>query len=264
MTPIKKWIPLTLKAVGVLAFWLLLWWLAARRVGIDLILPSPRSVGNELLRLLQSKDFWLIACTSLLRMLWGILVALILGVLLAYLLSVSRLLKALLSPALSAVKATPVASFIILALLWLDGNVIPVFITALIVVPIVYANVSEGIASVDKGLIEVARIYRFSMKKRLLRLYIPSIAPYFLAACRSAIGMAWKAGMAAEILATPPHSIGRELYFAKTGLESATVFAWSLVVIVLSLIIERLFLTGLERLGHKFHWLTKGDAHADT
>lgn len=257
----KKIAAATLKILAVAAFWIALWWLAARRIGIDFLLPSPQSVGRELLRMLPDPSFWLTTVTSLLRMIWGILVSLILGTLLAYLLSVSRLLRALLAPVIGAVKATPVASFIILALLWLDRDILPVFITVLIVVPIVSANVLEGISSVDRNLREVATVYRFPMGKRLLRLYVPSVAPYFLAACRSSIGMAWKAGMAAEILATPQNSIGTELYFAKTYFETPTLFAWSLVVILLSLLIEKLFMLGLERVGARFRWLVKGETN---
>lgn len=260
----KKIAVTTLKVLAVAAFWVGIWWLAAIRVGVDFLLPSPTAVGKELIRLLPDSSFWLITATSLLRMIWGILVSLILGTLLAYLLSVSRVLNALLSPVIGAIKATPVASFIILALLWLDRDILPVFITILIVVPIVSANVLEGIRSVDRELCEVATVYHFSMKKKLFRLYVPSVAPYFLAACRSSIGMAWKAGMAAEILATPQNSIGTELYFAKTYFETPTLFAWSLIVIVLSLIIEKLFLLGLEKLGTRFHWLTKGGSDAQT
>lgn len=175
----------------------------------------------------------------------------------------SPILRALFSPILTAVKSTPVASFIILAALWFELNVIPVFITTLIVVPIVHANVTEGIHSVDKNLVEVSTVYRFSVGKKILRLYVPSIAPYFMAASKSSLGMAWKAGIAAEVLAIPEHSIGKELYFSKTYLESDALFAWTLIVILLSLIIEKVFVYGLSRIGAHFRILPQGGHHAD-
>ena len=200
---------------------------------------------------------------SLLRVLWGILISWILGTLLAYLLHVSRVLNALVSPLITAIKATPVASFIILALLWFDRGVLPVFITALIVIPIVWANVTQGINSVDKNLTEVASMYRFSVRKKIFRLYVPSVAPYFMAACKSSLGMAWKAGIAAEVLATPEHSIGVELYYSKTYMEHTTLFAWTLVVVLLSVIIEKLLVYGLERMGRGLHVFPKGGSHAE-
>ena len=262
------------KLILALAFWLFVWFLVSSRIGSELIFPSPKAVFRELGLLMTNRSeslirygvqesFWLITAISLLRVLWGVLISIILGTLLAYLTSVSRLLNTLLTPALSAIKATPVASFIILAMLWFEKTDLPVFITALIVIPIVWANVSEGIRSVDVGLRQVAQIYRFSFFKKLFRLYVPSVAPYFLAACQSSLGMAWKAGVAAEILAVPEHAIGSEIFFSKQYMLPETLFAWSLVVIVLSLIIEKLFVFLLKRLGRRFRLMPKGGNHAE-
>ena len=258
----KFWIT-TLKILFVILFWVGVWCLLSYRIGSDFLFPAPLTVWQTLCGLVTEKSFWLITCTSVLRIVWGILVSLIAGTALAYLTTHSGLLHMLLSPAISAVKSTPVASFIILALLWLDRDVLPVFITSLIVIPIVWANVTEGIRGIDRNLIDVAELYRFSIAKKLHRLYIPSVAPYFMAACKSSLGMAWKAGIAAEILATPNHSIGKELYYSKTYLETPTLFAWTLVVILLSLIIEKLFVYGLEKLAHRLHILPKGDKYAE-
>ena len=244
-----------------LLFWGLIWIIVARRVGNDFLLPSPSDVGKELWHLLFEKSFWLTTLTSLLRVLWGITISWILGTLLAYLTCTSRLLDTLLSPAISAVKSTPVASFIILALLWMERMTLPVFITVLIVIPIVWANVSEGIREIDGGLREVTVVYRFSVWQRFSRLYVPSVLPYFMAACKSSLGLAWKAGIAAEILATPDHSIGKELYFSKTYLETPTLFAWTLVVILLSLFIEKLLVYALEQLSLRLHMTPKGANH---
>ena len=114
------------------------------------------------------------------------------------------------------------------------------------------ANVGEGIRSVNKGLIEVAKVYKLSPAKKLFKLYIPSVLPYFVAACRSSLGMAWKASVAAEVLAPSRNSIGEELYLSKTWLDSPSVFAWTLVTIVLSVIIEKLVILLLDRLTK--HW----------
>ena len=221
-----------------LLFWGLIWVIVSHRVGNDFLFPSPADVSLELWHLLFEKSFWLTTLTSLLRVLWGIAISWILGTLLAYLTCTFRLLDVLLSPAIAAVKSTPVASFIILALLWMERQTLPVFITALIVIPIVWANVSEGIRSVDPNLREVASIYRFSIRKRVFRLYLPSIAPYFLAACQSALGMAWKASVAAEILAVPQYSIGTEIYHTKYYFEIPELFAWTATVVTLSLLME--------------------------
>ena len=244
----------------VIIFWLAVWVLISIQVNSELLFPSPISVANALCSLALTTDFWLSALYSLLRVVVGILISLMLGTLLAIATEKISFLRELLSPILGVVKATPVASFIILAMLWLNKSSLPIFITSLIVVPIVWSNVSEGIRSVDKSLIEVSEVYKLSFFDKLKKLYMPSVAPFFMAACRSSLGMAWKAGISAEVLSTPKNAIGTELYFAKTYLETPSLFAWTAMVIIMSIIIEKLFVNGLERLGSKLHVIPKGGA----
>ncbi|MBO4979819.1 MAG: ABC transporter permease subunit [Clostridia bacterium] len=245
----------TLKSLGgtllVLAFWLALWWLGAIRMGRELLLPSPLTVLERLLELALTADFWLIVLRSILRVVCGILLALISGVLLALLTSNIPFLRRLFYPLLSVIKATPVASFVILALLWLGSSALPVFISMLIVLPVVWAAVSDGIDAFDKDLTEVCRVFSFPFGKRLRLLYLPTVTPYFLSACKTSIGMAWKAGVAAEILAVSPVSIGKQLYEAKIYLETPDLFAWTLVVVLLSLIIEKLVTLSFRALGKR-------------
>ncbi len=259
----KKILFTVLKTVGVALFWIAVWCLVSFRVNSELLFPTPTSVIKALGELAVTAEFWATAGTSLLRIVVGIVVSLVVGTLLAVITEHSKILNALLSPVLAVVKSTPVASFIILALLWIKRDTLPLFITALIVVPIVWSNVSEGIRSVDKSLIEVSRIYKFTPSKKLFKLYVPSVAPFFMAACRSSLGMAWKAGISAEVLSTPKNAIGTELYFSKTYLETPALFAWTLVVIVLSIIIEKLFVWGLEALARKLRVVRKGADNAE-
>ncbi len=247
-----------LKLTGVSAFWLLIWILVSFRLDSELLFPSPLSVARALCELAVTKEFWLTALYSLLRVLLGIFISLAAGSLLAFLTEKSKALNALLSPLLTVIKATPVASFIILALLWINRQTLPLYITALIVIPIVWSNVAEGIRSVDKSLVEVTKIYKFGKKDTLLKLYIPSVAPFFMAACKSSLGMAWKAGISAEVLSTPKNAIGTELYFSKTYLETPSLFAWTLVVIVLSVIIEKLLVRALEAIGRHMGVIPEG------
>ncbi len=254
----KKTAERILGATGSLVFWLAVWFLISFRVNSELLFPSPSAVLKALGALAVTSEFWISSLYSLLRVTCGIVISLVTGTLLAVLTEKIKFLRALLSPILGVIKATPVASFIILALLWLERGILPLFITALIVVPIVWSNVSEGLGSVDKNLLEVARVYRFSRFDMLKKLYAPSVAPFFMAACRSSLGMAWKAGISAEVLSTPQNAIGTELYLSKTYLETPTLFAWTAVIVVLSVIIEKLFVGGLERLGKRLRLMPKG------
>ena len=258
---IKKLALTVTKFLGVTLFWFAVWALVSFRINSKLLFPDPLSVLDALCDLAITSEFWVTTAYSLIRVVSGILISIFLGSFLAIITERSSIMRAILSPALGVIKSTPVASFIILALLWIDRNTLPLYITALIVVPIVWSNVSEGIRSVDKELVEVTRIYKFSLFKRVFNLYIPSVAPFFIAACRSSLGMAWKAGISAEVLSTPKYAIGTELYISKTYLETPTLFAWSAVIIILSIIIEKLFVWGISLYGKKLRILPKGDSY---
>ncbi|NCB05647.1 MAG: ABC transporter permease subunit [Clostridia bacterium] len=183
----------------------------------------------------------------------GFLAGIVLGTILAAATSVSRWADLLLSPAIKVVRATPVASFIILVLLWVESGRVPGIMSALMVLPVVWGNVSAGIAKTDPLLLEAASFYRFGAGKKLRLLYIPSVLPYFFSGCSTALGLAWKSGVAAEVLCLPSLAVGTKLYYAKIYLETPSLFAWTAVVILLSYLLERAFLAlcNLLRRNHK-------------
>ena len=231
-----------LRTLSALLFWLAVWALLARRIDRELLLPGPARVLGTLLALGKTAEFWRCVLTSLGRVLAGFLLGCALGVLLAALTEFSPLARTLIAPLMGLVKSTPVASFIILALLWLGRDVLPLFITALMVLPVVWANVSAGIAGRDRQLLEMAQVYRLSRGRVFLSITVPTVRPHFRAAIRSALGMGWKAGIAAEVLTVPKLSIGRMIYESKLYLETPELFAWTLTVVLLSLLLERLLL----------------------
>ena len=236
-----------LLSLAVLLFWLGVWVLASALVRQELLLPSPLQVLRRFLALAGTAAFWLTVGTSILRVLTGIVSAVVLGTLLAFLTESSALCKALFSPVMVLVKSTPVASFIILALIWLGRGILPAFISALMVLPVVWANVSAGIAGRDPLLLEMARIYGFSRGRVLRRITLPTVLPFF----RSALGLGWKAGIAAEVLTVPQPSIGKMIFESKLYLETTDLFAWTLTVILLSLVIEKILLKLVRRSGRK-------------
>ena len=232
-------------------FWIGVWALASYRINNSFLIPSPKTVIISTTELVKTSEFWLIISQSLLRILLGIIVAVVIGIILAVITTKISFVDILITPLMSAIKATPVASFIFIAIIFMNRNSLPVFITSLLVLPIIWTNVSSGIRSVPKELKEVSRVYKLSAAKKLTKLYIPSILPYFLAACRSALGLAWKAGVAAEVLCTPKSAIGTELYFSKTYLDTELLFAWTLITVIVSLIIEKSVIYLLSKLPFK-------------
>lgn len=221
------------------AFWMAVWYILSAALGRALVLPTPFAVFGKLLSLLPTADFWLACLGSVLRIFTGLIAGILAGVLLASLCTVSKLMETIFEPLVTVIKATPVASIIILMLFVMAKSAVPMVAALLMVIPIVFGNVKKGITSVPTDLSEVAGVYDFSFGKRMKYLVLPSVFSYFSAACRSALGLAWKAGIAAEVICYPKHSIGANLNNAKIYLESEELYAWTIVVIVISVLIEK-------------------------
>ena len=230
-----------------LAFWLAVWQLAALAVGTDQLLPGPWTVARTLALQLVTARFWQITALTLARIFAGLLAGVLLGTLIAVLTCASRWCDRLLSPMVRVIRATPVASFILLVLLWVYTGRVPGVISALMVLPVIWGNVSRGIRETDPLLLELAAAYRFGRRKTLTLVCIPSVAPYFTAGVETSLGLAWKAGVAAEVLCHPKLAIGTQVYYARLNLETPDLFAWTLTVILLSLLLE----TALVRLMRK-------------
>lgn len=245
ITPNK---PLTGKRLGgflrktaVLAFWLLVWQLAYQAVDRELYLPAPLAVLKRLSQLVRLEAFWTDTLWSVMRVAEGFALSVILAVLLGVLSGLSSFVHAVLSPLVTSIKATPVMSFIMIALFWFSSGEVPVFVCFLMCFPIVWTPMVEGIRNVDGQLLEMSRVFRVHLWVRIRRLYIPSLLPFFTPACLNALGFGWKVGVAAEVLSHPVRSIGGHLYEAKAYLDSAELFAWTVVVILLSMGFEKLF-----------------------
>lgn len=234
-------------------FWLLVWQGASMALAVlyphgALLLASPLSALARLGELAVTAAFWRTALTSAARILGGFLLACALAVVLAALAVRYRRVEELLAPLVSVVKAVPVASFIILALVWLESRHLPLFIAALMAFPVVYRNVLEGIRGTSRELLEMARVFRIPLSRRLRGVDLPQVLPYFRAAADTALGLSWKAGTAAEVIGLCSGTIGERLYTAKVYFQTADLFAWTAVIVLLSVLFEGLFLRGVDAL----------------
>lgn len=232
-------------------FWLLVWQIIHVLVGENILVPSPVTVFKRIFEFCFEKSFWLSVTVSLFRVVFGLLLGTVLGTLLAVLTSGSEFFKMLFAPVLHIIKATPVASFIILAILWLSVENVPVFTAMLIVLPTVWANTEKGILSVDKNLLQMGKAFGLSKKEAFLRITVPSVKPYFSAALNSAVGMAWKAGIAAEVICPHGESIGSALQDSKIYFETVDTFAWTAAVVLLSILLEKLVMALTSKGGRK-------------
>lgn len=234
-----------------IAFWIIIWEALARFVGSDLIICSPVAALKRLLELIRTPEFFRAIAFSSLRILSGFFAALILGVIFAAVSSKFAVFKALLEPITSVIKATPVASFIILALIWFGSRNLSAFISFLMVFPVIYLNILEGIESTDRGLVEMAKVFRFGAVKTVLYVYFPQLLPFVISACSVALGLCWKSGIAAEVIGISTGSVGERLYRAKLYFETGDLLAWTAVIIVVSTVFEKLFMLMLKLIKRK-------------
>ena len=221
---------------------LAVWQGAALLVHAPILLPSPLQVAGRLSALVVTADFWGTVGFSLLRIAGGFLLALAAATVLAFGAGRFFLLEILLRPYVLAIKSVPVASFIILALIWLQTSQLSLFISFLMVFPVLYTNVLAGIRSADRQLLEMARVFRVPVSRQLRGIYLPAVLPYFRSAVSLGLGLCWKSGAAAEVIGLPAGSIGEALYTAKVYFQTGDLFAWTAVIVTVSVIFERLFL----------------------
>ena len=226
---------------------LLLWHVGARALNQPILLASPGAVAQRLCALALQGDFWQSIFFSLTRIACGFLLALAAATVLAALAGRFPAIGTLLWPYMSVIKATPVASFIILCLIWLSARTLPVFISFLMVLPILYTNLLKGIESTDPQLLEMARVFQMPRARRLMYIYLPQVRPYLLSGCSVSLGLSWKAGVAAEVIGITTGSIGERLYQAKIYFETADLLAWTVVIILISVLFEKFFLWLLSR-----------------
>ena len=221
-------------------FWLLLWQMGAVWANRSLLLkiPLPLETLRAFLRLCGEESFWRSVGSSILHVLLGFLSAGVLGTLGGICSAVSLCFRRLSAPLLRLVRTVPVAAFILLAWLWIPSRILPSFVSALMVLPIIWSHVEAGLNAVDGRLIEMARVFGMDSRRILLRVTLPLMAPTLRTGFLTGIGIAWKAGVAAEVICNPTGSIGALLRGAKAAVDYERVFAVTLMVVLLSLLFE--------------------------
>lgn len=229
----------TIYRCAAVLLWLFVWQAAAMALDQPLILPSPLSVIRQLFVMLKDASFYRTVAFSFSHITLGALMGMALGMLLAFAAARSKAVAFLLQPLIVTVRTVPVASFIILAFMFLSSRELSVFISFLMVLPIMYANLLEGLTAIPREMLEMASMYRLSPIRRLMLIDLPHVKPHLLSGAATALGMAWKSGVAAEVIGISMGSIGGNLYQSKAAFEAVTAYAWTAVIMVVSILFEK-------------------------
>lgn len=247
-------------AGAVAAFWLAVWALAAALVAQPLILPGPGAVALALLRLVCDGDTWAILAGSGARILGGLALAAVCGGVLAGVSVRSRTFSRLVAPALSFVKATPVACVVVLLLIWLGSARVSIAAVFLMALPGVYFSLVEGLTQADKPLEQMFRLHGVRGWRLFCAHIWREVLPFALSCARAVIGMSWKAGVAAELIGMAAGTVGERIYQAKLLIETADLLAWTVLVVAASWACERV-LVWLLRASGPAAWRAAVRAH---
>lgn len=222
--------------------WLLVWVILSRIIQNKILLAGPVETLQALGRLLFTGSFWSACLGTILRIAFGYLAGMLLGILLAAFSAGRSWLEEVLAPVITLMKAVPVASVVVIFLIWWGSDNLAVAISFFMALPNFYLNTLEGIRSTDKNLLEMAKVFSMPARNRFFYIYRPTLRPFWDSAIKLSVGMSWKAGVAAEVIGLPERAIGEQLYMSKIYLETDKVFAWTLVIILLSQLFEKLCL----------------------
>jgi len=226
------------RKIFIALFWIVAWGVLSLIINQEIYLPSPFSTFNALLELLKNKTTYITLLYSSYRTLAGFIISCILGVIIGYLCGTIEILYDLFNPLISIIRTIPVMSIIIIAIMWFKDTNVPIFVAFLMCFPIIWTNVVSGIKATDDKLLQMCKIYNIKKLQVIKSIYFYSSLPYIKAAMISALGIGWKVTSAAEVLSLPKYSIGRYLYDSKVYLEIPDLFAWTVLIIVLSYIFE--------------------------
>lgn len=254
----KKEKPNPWKSALIILFWLVLWEAADRIINNRIILSGPTHILKALFEQMQQSDFWITCGASFVRIAVGFILSFLAGFLLALVCYRFSLIRELLEPVMVMLKTVPMISFVIMLLIWVGNQALTIYLSFLIVLPIIYTNTLQGLNNADPQLLEVAKVYHLAPWKKFMFIYRPAFMPFVLSGSKLALGMSWKSGIMAEVIGTPKPSIGREMYAAKTYLQTADLFAWTVVVVILSVLFEKLFMYILKKLSAPMGWLVSG------
>jgi len=246
------------KAAGYIlsgVFWLLVWLLLASIAANEIILPSPDLVFKRLFEMSKTREFWETVGTSFERVISGVFIAIIIAILAAVGAAKFKFINVLLYPFNEVIKATPIVSFIFLAYIIFqkDIDLLPVFIVFLMVFPVVYSSMLSAIKNVDRELIEVASVFGCTWFEKIRFIWLPTVLNAFITSASTSLGLGWKAGIAAEALAASPAlvSIGTELSNAKIFIETVDQFAWTVAIILISMLVGLVFSAVMNKVKEK-------------
>lgn len=227
--------------IFIVSFWLFIWQIIANSVNSDLILPTPINIIKYTIELIKDTNFINRVIFSFININIGVILSAILSVIASILSYKFNIIKLFLNPIISVVRAVPLATIIILFLVWSNSKKLSIIVSVFMAFPILYTNMLKGFYEIDENIKEMAHIFKISTLRKIIYIYFFQLFPYFESAYINALGIGWKAGIAAELIAVPANSIGESLYNSKIYLHTIELFSWAIIIVFLGFVNENIF-----------------------
>jgi len=231
-----------------------LWILLSKLMDNEVLIPTIKSTLTNLINIVKDEYFFPTIKRTLLRSLTGFLISLSLAIILGLLSNFSKFVFNFIIPILKFLKSVPTIAIIILALIWLNPNILPIFIGFITVFPILYEAVLNGILYVDSKIIDMAKVYKVSKSTLIKDIYIPSIFISLETILTSTLGLNLKMVIAGEALAQPKYSIGGSLQLEKLYLNTSGIFAWIIIILLIMSLFEYILGVGKRFLKRIKQW----------
>lgn len=228
------------RQIVIILIWLIIWQSVSLLTGNSILCAGPVETIAASFRLLMTSAFRVAVCFSIIRIISGFIVGSLAGLVLAWFSYKNEIVADFLKPFTLAVRSVPVASFVILVLIWTNSSVMPFIVVSLVSFPIIYSNTLSGLRGTDKKLLEMAAVFRMPLINRIKYIYLNALKPYLIDSASLAAGMSWKSGIAAEVIGRPRLSMGEGIYNSKIYLQTAELFAWTLCAVVLAAVGEKI------------------------
>ena len=243
----RAWLTrLHLPTLALAAFLLIGWWLLSLRYGAY-VLPSPAAVLLGLRDVVISGEIWRHTVASLSRIAVGFGGAVLVAVMLGLLAFISRLARGVVHDVLTVLNSTSVFVWIVISIIWFGlSNLAPIFTTFMITLPVVASNLVEGVANVDRRLLEMGDVYRLSGRQKFTAIVVPSTLPYLVAGMKVGFGLALKVSVVAEIFGVTS-GIGYIMNYSREILATQMVFVWALVMIGVMALTDTLVFDAVSR-----------------
>jgi ABC-type nitrate/sulfonate/bicarbonate transport system permease component len=237
---------LHLPTVAVAAVLVGAWWLLSVRYGAY-VLPSPVAVLVGLREVVVSGEIWRHAGASLGRIAVGFGGAVGVAVLLGLVAFLSRVARGVVHDGLTVLNSTSVFVWIVISIIWFGlSNWAPIFTTFMITLPVVASNLVEGVANVDRRLLEMGDVYRLSGRQKFTAIVVPSTLPYLVAGMKVGFGLALKVSVVAEIFGVTS-GIGYVMNYSREILATQMVFVWAVVMIAVMTLTDKLVFDAVSR-----------------